>query len=252
MPTILHNTFISKLQKEIEKTLHSLADRKPSTRSFIENIEALSGVLEIPVLHEERQRNIRHEPDIMFRHKDAAWPRPVIEVSHSQKRKSLVALADNYILGTYGGIGVMVGLDLDYKKSKQATISVWRLNNSTNDDGELEGEVVQVVDNQVSSPLRLSKGLANTDDLFRDAQGNPVFSPTSSLELSLQDFVIQEIADNVPDTSVVIDSETLCRLLGEAEDSAKAKAPPCPLPAPGLPLPASALPPLFFNPPALA
>lgn len=40
----------------------------------------------------------------------------------------------------------MVGLDLDYKKSKQATISVQRLNNSTNDDGEVEGEVVQEVD----------------------------------------------------------------------------------------------------------
>jgi hypothetical protein len=35
---------------------------------------------------------------MMFMHKDAAWPGVVIEVSHSQK-KSLVDLADNYILG---------------------------------------------------------------------------------------------------------------------------------------------------------
>ncbi len=75
----------------------------------------------------------------------------MIEVAHSQKRKSLVDLADNYyILGSYGGIGVVVGLDLDYKKSKEASISVWRLKNSTNDDGEVEGEVEQVVNNQNS------------------------------------------------------------------------------------------------------
>src|SRR5438045_3635706 len=187
-------------------------------RIFIENIEFVSGVRELPILDEDQQRNIRHEPDMMFMHKNAAWPGVVIEVSHSQKKKSMVDLADDYILGTYGSISVVVGLDLDYKKSKQATISIWRLKNSTSDDGEVEGEVVQVVNNQVSLPLKLNDGLTKTNQLFRDAQGNPIFSPTSGLELALKDFVIQEIAGNVPDSSIVIDSETLCKLLSEAED----------------------------------
>jgi len=66
----------------------------------------------------------------------------------------------------------------------------------------VEGEVDQVVNNH----------------LFRDAQGNPVHPLTSGLELALKDFAVQEIANNVPDASILIDSETLCRLLAEAED----------------------------------
>ncbi len=98
---------------------------------------ALISVLGILVLYEEWQRNIRYEPNIMFCHKDAAY-QTCDEVSHSQTRKFLVALADNYILGTHGGIGVTAGLDLNYKKSEQATISVWRLDNSTSEEGKVK------------------------------------------------------------------------------------------------------------------
>ncbi|CZR64903.1 uncharacterized protein PAC_14803 [Phialocephala subalpina] len=202
MPTILHDTFISRLVTEIEKTLERLADIEIEARPFIEGIKPVSGVLNFPIGDDDQQQNIRHEPDIRFQHKDAAWPGVVIEVAHSQTRKSLVGLADNYILGSYGGIGVVVGLDLDYKKSKEASISVWRLKNSANDDGEVEGEVEQVVDNQ----------------LFRDAEGNHLISPSSSLKLSLKDFAIEEVTQGVPDSSIVIDSKTLCKLLGEAEN----------------------------------
>jgi hypothetical protein len=98
MPTLLHNIFASKLEKEIEKSLHSLANVEPETRALVENIESVSGQRELSMLDEGRQRNITHEPDIMFKHMDAAWPGVVIEVSYSQK-KSLVDLADDYILG---------------------------------------------------------------------------------------------------------------------------------------------------------
>jgi hypothetical protein len=63
---------------------------------------------------------------------------------------------------------VVVGLDLDYKKSKQATISIWRLKSSTNEEGEVEGEVVQAMDNLVSLPVhRLKKPLTCHSDLAR-------------------------------------------------------------------------------------
>ncbi|KAH6668978.1 hypothetical protein B0J14DRAFT_674532 [Halenospora varia] len=162
---------------EIEKTLERLADKEIEARPFIEGIKP-------------------------FQYRDAAWPGVVIEVAHSQKRKSLVGLTDNYILGSYGGIGVVVSLDFDYKKSKEALISVWRLKNSMNNDGEVEREVEQVVDNQ----------------LFRDAEGNHLLSPSSGLKLSLKDFAIEEVTHGVPDLPIVIDSKTLCKLLGEAEN----------------------------------
>jgi hypothetical protein len=216
MPTLLHNTFISKLEKEIEKRLHNLADADPDARAFIVNIETVSGEVKFPILDQYRQGNNRHEPDSMFIHEDARWPGVVMEVSYSQKKKSLVDLAENYILGSYGGVNMVVGLDLDYKKSKKATISIWRLKRFTKNDGE-EGEVVQTVNCQVGFPLRLIAALTNTNKPFRDDHGNPVPAPASSLKLALKDFAVRERADNVPDISVVIDSETLCELLGKAE-----------------------------------
>ena len=159
MPTLTHNTFALDLNIEILNRLHSLADTKPDTRAFIEKIISVSGKLEIPILDKAQQPDIGHEPDIMFKQEDAIWPGVVIEVANSQKKKSLPDLADDYILGTYGSINVVVGLDLDYRKSKKASVSIWRLKSSINDDGEVEGEVVQVVDNQVSMKVSLSWGL---------------------------------------------------------------------------------------------
>jgi hypothetical protein len=119
MPIILHDTFISRLVTEIEKTLERLANTEIETRPFIEGIKPVSGVLNFTIGDDDQQQNIRHEPDIRFQHKDAAWPGVVIEVAYSQKKKSLVGLADNYILGSYGGIGVVVGLDLDSRSRKK-------------------------------------------------------------------------------------------------------------------------------------
>ncbi|CZR67846.1 uncharacterized protein PAC_17745 [Phialocephala subalpina] len=183
----------SLLVTEIEKTLECLADKEIEARPFIEGIKP-------------------------FQYKDAAWPGVVIEVAHSQERKSLVGLADNHILGSYSGIGVVVGLDLDHKKSKEASISVWRLKNSVNDDGEVEGKVEQVVDNQVTCPSTRSEDSTDTEQLFRDAEGNDLLSPSSGLKLSLKDFAIEEIIHGVPDLPIVIDSKPWYKLLGEAEN----------------------------------
>jgi len=218
MPAILHDTFIFGIVNEIEKTLNRLAATEIEARPFIEGIRPITGVLNFPIGNGDQQQIIRHEPDMRFQHKDAAWPGVVIEVAHSQKRKSLVGLADNYILESYGGIGVVVGLDLDYKKSKKASISVWRLKNSTNDDGEVEGEVELVVDNQVTYPSARNENSTDTEQLFRDAEGNHLLIPSSSLKLSLKDFAIEEVTYGIPDLPIVIDSKTLCELLGEAEN----------------------------------
>ena len=122
MPTLIHNTFALHLTMEIDKRLRSLADAEPDTRAFIEKIISVSGEQEFPIFDEGRQRNIKHEPDIMFMHEDAAWPGVMIKVANSQKKKSLISLADDYILGTDGSINVVVCLDLDYKESKQASV----------------------------------------------------------------------------------------------------------------------------------
>jgi hypothetical protein len=102
---------------------------------------------------EDDGKKFKHVPDIRFYYKDVVWPGVVIEVSYSQKRKSLIDLAENYLLALDGGIRVMVGIDLEHKKSKEASISIWRLKTSLGHDGQPEGEVIQELDNEVYMSL---------------------------------------------------------------------------------------------------
>ncbi len=52
--------------------------------------------------------------------------------------------------------------------------------------------------------------------LFRDAEGNPILS-SSGLVIPLNNFAVQALSNGLPDSSVVIDPETLCTLLAKAE-----------------------------------
>ena len=79
---------------------------------FINKISSVSGATHF----EDDGRKFKRMPNVRFHHEDAAWPSVVIEVSYSQKRKSLIDLAENYLLASDGGIRVMVGIDLEYKK----------------------------------------------------------------------------------------------------------------------------------------
>lgn len=65
----------------------------------------------------------RDEPDASFEDSKANYPGIVIKVSQSQKRKNLPCLADEYILGLYGNISFVIGLDIEYS-GKMATVSV--------------------------------------------------------------------------------------------------------------------------------
>jgi hypothetical protein len=123
MTTTLHDTFASKLVTEIKTGFENLKKNQDGTRLFIDKISSVSGAIHF----EEDGRKFKHVPDIRFHHKDAAWPGVVIEVSYSQEQESLIYLAENYLLASDGGIRMMVGIDLEYKKSKEASISIWRL-----------------------------------------------------------------------------------------------------------------------------
>jgi hypothetical protein len=70
----------------------------------------------------------RHKPDGSFRHREARRLSVIIEVSHSQKRKDLPYLADDYILGSKGLTQLVIGIDLEYqeKKGKEAKVIIWR------------------------------------------------------------------------------------------------------------------------------
>jgi hypothetical protein len=85
----------------------------------------------------------KDEPDTSFWHDDAVYPGVIIEISYSQKRKTLGRLAEDYLLDSDGSVQVVVGLDIEYGRkgsckstsrkstsrkstSRKATLSVWR------------------------------------------------------------------------------------------------------------------------------
>ena len=149
MTTTLHDTFAAELVTKIKEEFENLKKNQVETRRFINQISSVSGAIHF----EDDGKKFKLVPDIRLHHKDAAWPGVVIEVSYSQKRKSLIDLAENYLLASDGGIRVMVGIDLEYKKSKEASISIWRLKTSPGHDGQPEGEVIQELDNEVHMSL---------------------------------------------------------------------------------------------------
>ena len=82
-------------------------------------------------------------PDIAFRHDQARFPGLILEVSNSQKTKDLPGLAEDYFFGSCGNIRMMVGLDIDYRKSKRARVLTWQLKNIIK-DGEIVCEMQRI------------------------------------------------------------------------------------------------------------
>jgi len=144
---------------------------------------------------------MKHEPNAMFTHVGARWPGVVIEVSYSQKRKDLRDLADDYILESNGGIGLVIGLDIEYRGSRKATVSTWRLKQTIDEQGEEQYRASPVIENQI----------------FRDEDGKPNTALGSGLRIELKDFVWGDLSGEAQGF-LEIDSATLCKMLEQAEE----------------------------------
>lgn len=147
MLTIVHETIIFSVVEELYLQLRSIARSQNRSAVFAREVEP-GGSATIDFADSEYGR---HDPDAQFRHSRAQYPGVVIEVSYSQKRHDLARLADDYILGSDGDIRIVVGLDVEYRGSKKATLSVWQPEIITNEGGEKELVAVQTVVDQVYS-----------------------------------------------------------------------------------------------------
>jgi hypothetical protein len=223
MPTRTHEFFSSSIVSEILRQLGTIAKRKGKAAEFARSVSYTGS----PRLHfladgdgdgednnsgnthtQEDKAPIKydsHEPDATFSHASAQWPGVVIEVSFSQKEKDLKNLAEDYILGSDGNIQVVIGLNIEYKNSKKASLSIWRPQYIKDEDGQEYLVSAQTV----------------CEQLFRDELGNPTGADTS-LTLHLQDF------DSTAETSatllaypITISSSTLYSSLTCAEAEAK-------------------------------
>jgi len=106
-----------------------------------------------------------HYPDGSFAHEDAKAPCVVLEVSHSQKRRDLPFLADEYILGSDGLTQVVIGVDLEYRKNKgkEARLLVWRPR-FTEEDGRV---VLEAAETETGIFRAVDGSLANGERILR-------------------------------------------------------------------------------------
>ena len=146
MTTPTHDLLITKVVKEVESRLSALG-RSPN-RSIIDaavNIES-QGISRIILSNDAAVSKYPKHSDAEFRH--ANYPGVVIEVSYSQKRKDQPYLAENYITRSQGSVRGAVGSDIEYHRSKKATVPA-RRPKLYNDGGQPVFEVEQTVYSEV-------------------------------------------------------------------------------------------------------
>lgn len=144
MPTPVHEFFTVSITEEISKQLEVISHRGDSAAEFASRI-ANGGSARI-FLKEDcpggdaRGTTVFHrrEPDAQFQHRDAEYPGVVLEISYSQDGKDLKKLAWDYIQYSNGDIKVVIGIDIKYSDTNEATLSVWQPRYIHEDGEELD------------------------------------------------------------------------------------------------------------------
>lgn len=157
MPTPLHETFCAELVDEITSQLKVLQNGDGPSAKFARDIKHFaSSRVDFPQdINDPETKYYRREPDASFGHRQARYPGVILEVCYSQKSREIPYLADDYILNTDGNVKVVVGLDIDYKRSQRAALSVWRPKYVMN-QGDLEFRTTAVVEGEVRLPVLIS------------------------------------------------------------------------------------------------
>ncbi|TKA72912.1 hypothetical protein B0A49_08440 [Cryomyces minteri] len=218
MPTSVHDTFRSGIEHHILSELKGLATREDDVGRFATRVVG-KGSSRIAFLKPtvtgststtttETTGDERH-PDAAFAHERNKYPGVIIEVSYAQKRKALRKLAKQYILQSEGSIRVVVGLDIDYgRPSKRATLSVWRPDLHTSEDGQVIFTVAQPIE----------------DEEFRTVDGS--LNPSAAeLRLHLRDFTTTPVflSSGSPDATIELTAADLFNYLETAERSEAAE-----------------------------
>lgn len=225
MPSPLHDFFCAEVVSRILNQLTELQKSDEAFGDFARKIKHLStSRIRLPDdTNDGEQTYSERCPDASFIHERAKYPGVIIEVCYSQKVRAAAHLADDYILDTNASVNAVIALNIEYRGSKKATISVWRPHKSTV-DGVKELEAKAVVEVMVRFLFNRSHQglLALTDDLqpFRTESGLPVDEPQQPvLRLSLRDFAPNSISQKYPnlDQDILISSRELCDFLLSAE-----------------------------------
>ena len=119
MPSAIHDMFLEDVKDDIKSQLKAIGN--DDNVDVARNIKC-KGSTDI------KFETSKHSPDASFGYRNSKYPHLVIEVSYTQKQKDLKYLADTYIVDSNESIGVVIGLDIEYRGTKKAMLSVWRPN----------------------------------------------------------------------------------------------------------------------------
>ncbi|RMZ82805.1 hypothetical protein DV736_g6632, partial [Chaetothyriales sp. CBS 134916] len=202
MPTKVHEQFSRSLTGRITEQLRLLSHGSGSAADFAKDIRDVGSA----TIRPRDPEYGTHNPDSSFQHLKSPSPTVVIEVAHSQKGEKLRTLAEEYILGSDLEIGVVVGVDIEYSKSKRATFSVWRARLQGPEDDR-----AWVVEPTVANQI------------FRHDDGNPSIGQNLGLHLRLEDFADQKTCQQFKDIDgdIFVSCDELYQYLEEAETIAK-------------------------------
>jgi hypothetical protein len=234
MPTPVHDFFTASVADVISKQLEVISHRGDSSAEFAAQI-ANGGCARIFLKEDNPDRDgqgtrvvHRREPDAQFQHRDAEYPGVVLEVSYSQDGKDLKKLAWDYIQYSNGDIKVVIGIDIKYGNTKEATVSVWRPRYIREDGEEIEIlEAEETIVSQVCHSLHAHGAKANLGKTFRAGDGS-FDNSTNVLCLNLADFATDEISTNRHfgnSTEVDLSYQELAQFLNRAEEMQESREP---------------------------
>jgi hypothetical protein len=145
MVTRVHDVFV-------ERFANSFRDKYRALRASAAGTELISAI------EPRRSTGIEIKSPPVTWHPDASyaitlrtWPGLLIEVSYSQNIKDLKRRAFDFILESRCRIRMVVGIDINYRKSDAASYSVWRACRPRNEKGEFDFAVEEVATNVVSA-----------------------------------------------------------------------------------------------------
>lgn len=129
MPSPLHRLFIAKILTDIQIQLRVIALTASGIAADIAKhieLEFSSNVQVTGNTHQSSSAHLASRPDAAFRFKADEYARVVLEVSCPQKRKELPQMAKDYILGSEGNVGTVIGLEINHNNTNEGRLSIWR------------------------------------------------------------------------------------------------------------------------------
>lgn len=151
MPSPLHHHFIAKILTDIQIQLRVIALTASAIAADIAKhikLEFSSNVRFTGNPNQSSSHHLAQRPDAAFRYRADEYPRVVLEISSSQRRKDLAQIAKDYIFGSEGNIGAVIGLEIRHNDTNESRWLIWRpmpVRQDTDESVELEEGQSQVL-----------------------------------------------------------------------------------------------------------